>query len=179
MQAIFGLQAAWILLACFWHVPGQNEGILPTNEFTVRLAFPNDAIAIAAMSRSYIEQDLGWSWTEARVLRAIGDRESNVAVITQGGLIAAFGIMQYRDETAHLSLLAVQPENRRQGLASLLMVWLEKPAALLGADRIRLEARADNPEALAFYKRVGYVETRIVAGYYSGRIDAVRLEKKL
>ncbi|MBI2769425.1 MAG: GNAT family N-acetyltransferase [Burkholderiales bacterium] len=151
---------------------------MPTTESRVRLADPQDAAAIAEMSHSYIEQDLGWSWTPGRVLGAIGDRESNVGVISHSSSIAAFGIMQYRDETAHLSLLAVQPAHRRQGLASTLMTWLEKPAVLLGVDRIRLEVRVDNPQALAFYKRLGYLETRTVAGYYSGIIDAVRLEKK-
>ena len=39
----------------------------------VRLARLADAPAIATMSRDYIEQGLGWSWTVGRVERAIRD----------------------------------------------------------------------------------------------------------
>lgn len=145
----------------------------------VRLAVAQDATGIAQMSRDYIEHDLGWSWREGRVLRAIRDRATNVAVIPEGEGIAGFGIMQYHDESAHLALFAVHPEHRQQGLGSLLVLWLEKPAAVAGMERIRVEARADNPQAIAFYCRLGFRETGRVAGYYSGVMDAVRLEKNL
>lgn len=145
----------------------------------IRLAAAQDAAAIAQMSRSDIEQGLGWSWQEARVLGAIRDRSTNVAVIPEGEGIIGFGIMQYRDETAHLALFAVHPAHRNQGLGTLLLSWLEKPAAIAGVQRIGVEARADNLRAIAFYLRLGFYETARVPGYYSGIVDAVRFVKKL
>jgi ribosomal-protein-alanine N-acetyltransferase len=147
----------------------------------IRLARAHDAGVIAGMSRSYIEQGLGWSWREARVRHAIGDAATNVAVMTDGeadGLIG-FGIMQYRDETAHLSLFAIHPAHRSAGLGSMLVAWLEKPALVAGVERVRVEARADNPKAIAFYERLGFRPVKTVPGYYSGLVDAVQLEKKL
>jgi ribosomal protein S18 acetylase RimI-like enzyme len=44
---------------------------------------------------------------------------------------------------------------------------------------VRLEVRADNPAALAFYTRLGFAHTSTMAGYYQGRIDALRLLKPL
>lgn len=146
---------------------------------TVRLAAPQHASAIAQMSRDYIEHGLGWSWEDARVLRAIREPSTNVAVIADGGYVQAFGIMQYSDDTAHLSLFAVQPSCRRKGLGSALLSWLEQPAHAAGIGRIRLEARADNPGALAFYRRAGYADAGRASGYYGGAIDAVRLMKNL
>jgi ribosomal-protein-alanine N-acetyltransferase len=145
----------------------------------IRLATTDDAGAIAEMSRSYIEQGLGWSWREGRVLHAIRDRSTNVAVMTQDDGVIGFGIMQYRDETAHLALFAVSPGHRNRGLGSQLISWLEKPALVAGIERVRVEARADNQQAIRFYRRLGFVPRKTVSGYYGGIVDAVQLEKQL
>ena len=145
----------------------------------IRLALTQDAANIAAMSRAYIEQGLGWSWTEARVLRAIRDAATNVATAQVEGIVLGFGIMQYGDDAAHLSLLAVDPAWRQRGLGAQLVAWLEQPARVAGIERVRVEARADNPRAIDFYRRHGFREFETIAGYYRGEIDAVRLEKKL
>jgi ribosomal-protein-alanine N-acetyltransferase len=145
----------------------------------IRLAKAYDAGVIAEMSRSYIEQGLGWSWREQRVLNAIRDRSTNVAVMGGDDGIVGFGIMQYRDETAHLTLFAIRPTHRNRGLGSVLVGWLEKPALIAGMERIRVEARADNQKAVGFYERLGFKPVKTVPGYYSGMVDAVQLEKRL
>ena len=145
----------------------------------IRLAIAHDAAAIADMSRSDIEYGLGWSWREPRVLHAIGDRATNVAVMTEADSIVGFGIMQYRDVTAHLSLFAIRPSHRNRGLGRQLLAWLEKPALIAGVRQLRVEARADNEKALSFYRRLGFKPVKTVAGYYSGMVDAVQLEKQL
>ena len=145
----------------------------------IRLATPQDANCIAEMSRDQIEQGLEWSWQQPRVLRAIRDRSTNVAVVTEARSIAGFGIMQYDLETAHLALFAVRSLRQNRGLGSFLLSWLEKPAAIAGIVRLRLEARVDNRRAIAFYEKRGFVEWARVAGYYQGTVDAVRLEKRL
>jgi [ribosomal protein S18]-alanine N-acetyltransferase len=146
---------------------------------SVRLATPADARAIAEMSREYVERGLGWTWTRERVLKAIHEHSTNVAVVLQDDLVLGFGIMQYGDQRAHLSLLAVQAFHRRRGLATLVLSWLEKSAVVAGIECIRLEARSDNAAGLAFYRRHGYRQTGLITGYYRGVLDAVRLEKKL
>jgi [ribosomal protein S18]-alanine N-acetyltransferase len=145
----------------------------------IRLATSQDVAMIAEMSRDYIEYGLGWSWTPARVLAAVGDRSTNTAVLGEREDIAGFGIMHYGDDTAHLALLAVRPNQQQRGLGALLISWLEKPALVAGIERIRLEARADNPNAIGFYRKQGFRESGRIAGYYRGAVDAVRLEKRL
>jgi ribosomal protein S18 acetylase RimI-like enzyme len=146
---------------------------------TIRLAKLPDARAIAQMSRDEIETGLGWSWTPERVRRSIRDRSTNVAVAHEGDFLAGFGIMHYGDEKAHLSLLAVHPARREHGVGAQLLDWLEKCAAVAGCGRIELEAREDNPVALAFYGLRGYERFATVPGYYQGRIAALRLAKSL
>ena len=145
----------------------------------IQLASVRDAAAIAAMSRDYIEQGLGWSWTEARVARAIDDPDVNVAVVRAADGIAAFGIMSYRDEAAHLLLFAVRREQQRQGLGTAMLAWLEDVARTAGIRRIQLECRRDNAAARNFYGTLGYHEQVISRGYYQGVEDAIRLEKWL
>ncbi len=145
----------------------------------IRLAASSEAAAIARMSREYIEYGLGWSWTPRRVLRAIEDRATNVVVGHEQEIIAGFGIMSYGETKAHLVLLGVEPARRQRGLGAALLGWLEKCALTAGLPRVQLEARADNPSAIAFYQEQGYQAMGTVAGYYRGAVDAVRMEKRL
>jgi ribosomal-protein-alanine N-acetyltransferase len=145
----------------------------------IRLALPMESRAIATMSRDFIERGLGWSWNSERVRRAIRDPSTNVAVVLVRDHVCGFGIMHYGDDAAHLSLLAVHPARRHQGLGARLVGWLEQCARIAGSTHIRLEARADNGSAIAFYHRLGFNQYGRVAGYYEGAVDAVRLEKRL
>jgi [ribosomal protein S18]-alanine N-acetyltransferase len=145
----------------------------------IRLATAEDAQAIARLSRDEIEHGLGWSWTTQRVLRAIRDRSTNVAVARSGERLRGFGIMRYGERKAHLTLLAVCPDHRQAGLGRHLLEWLEVCARTAGLERIDVEARCDNPVALAFYALQGYERHAVTPGYYEGRIDAVRMSKSL
>ena len=103
----------------------------------VRLALSGDARGIAELSREHIEHGLSWRWTEARVLHSIASRTVNVAVIREHGSLSAFGIMDYADETAHLALLGVHPQQRRRGLGRTLVLWLATCARTAGIGLIR------------------------------------------
>lgn len=144
---------------------------------SVRLAMPQDARDIARFSRDFIEHGLGWTYTEAKIIRAIQSATTNVAVIDDRGILPAFGIMDYGMTTAHLVLLGVQPAMRRRGLGGQVLCWLEQCAVTAGIERIRLEARADNPQAISFYQKQGYRVRDRIPGYYRGILDAVCLEK--
>jgi [ribosomal protein S18]-alanine N-acetyltransferase len=145
----------------------------------VSLANLSDARGIAEMSRDYVEYGLGWSWTPSRVLKAIREASTNVAVVRERGQVLGFGIMRYGEQKAHLTLLAVRPAERKRGLGAVLLSWLEKSALTAGIERVQLEARADNPVAIAFYRDQGYEDAGMVRGYYRGQVDALRLEKSL
>jgi ribosomal-protein-alanine N-acetyltransferase len=145
----------------------------------IRLATIDDAADIAAMSRDLIERGLGWKWTQARVRDSLRDPETNVALMRDGAGVLAFGIMSYRDETAHLLLFAVRATHQRRGVGGQLLQWLEDVARTAGIGRIHVECRRDNPAARNFYGEHGYHEFVIAKGYYGGVEDAVRLEKQL
>lgn len=149
-------------------------------DVAVRLAHPADAAAIAALSRDEIERGLAWRWRPQRIADAIADADTNVAVVDGAqDTLAGFGIMVYRDDTAHLLLFAVHPTRRRSGVGSALLRWLEAVARTAGITRIRLEARLDNVAARCFYSEHGYHERTIRRAMYSAAVHGVRLEKWL
>ncbi len=145
----------------------------------IRLATLADADEIAVMARDYIEYGLPWGWRYARVAKAINDPETNVAVVGPREALVAFGIMSYSVDDAHLLLLAVRAANRKRGVGSAVLAWLEAVARTAGARRIRVEARADNLAARNFYCVHGYHERRIKKSRYGGIVDGVYLEKWL
>ncbi len=139
----------------------------------IRLAVTSDADAIAMLSRDCIEQGLRWSWTAQRVRRCIDDRDTNVTVIRDGGVIAGFAIMRYGNDEAELSLLAVRPSHRRRGIGSALLSWLEVTARTAGVAVIRVQVRSTNDAAIAFYRGIGFRATAVHAAYYQGVEDAL------
>ena len=153
----------------------KDRDLLSTLE--IRLASAADAKAIAQLSRTEIEHDLPWKWTPSRVSHAIADHMTNVVVAFDGRFLAAFGIMLYREDTAHLQLLAVRPDVRRRGVGSKVLRWLEEVALVAGVSRLSLESREDNVAALSFYRKHGYVAGERIVGMYQGLEDGVRLEK--
>ena len=146
---------------------------------TLGLARASDAREIAEMSRDLIEQGLTWSWTPARVQHFISGPESSVVVARRERRIAAFAVMHFGDEVAHLNLLAVTPEHRRQGLGRQLMDWLTTTAIEAGVFRINLELRASNTPARIFYEVLGFDQLGMVQGYYQGREAALRMSRRL
>jgi len=148
-------------------------------DVAIRLAKLADATEIAEISRDYIEHGLPWCWVPKRVIRAIRDCDTNVAVVGERGNINAFGIMSYADEYAHLLLLGVRPGCRKRGVGSAVLHWLEDVARVMGVRRIRVESRWDNNKARNFYCVQGYHERAIKRGMYCGMVDGVRMEKWL
>jgi ribosomal protein S18 acetylase RimI-like enzyme len=150
-----------------------------TADVAVRLARAADAVDIAAMSRDYIEHGLPWTWTAGRVEAAIREADINVVVAGERRAISAFGIMSYPDDDAHLLLFAVRRNQRRRGVGSAVLRWLEEAADTAGAKRIRVECRRDNGAARNFYCEHGYQELSITTKFYRGLKDGIHLVKWL
>jgi ribosomal-protein-alanine N-acetyltransferase len=148
-------------------------------EISVALARRCDAVEIAFMSRDLIETGLRWSWTPRRVTASIRSPSTIVVVARTANRIAGFGIMRYGDDEAHLDLLGVDHDYRREGLGRRLVEWLEEPALVAGISAVFLEVRGPNHGAQAFYERLGYRKLGDIAQYYQGRESAVRMGREL
>jgi ribosomal protein S18 acetylase RimI-like enzyme len=83
--------------------------------------------------------------------------------------------MYFGLDRAHLNLLAVKPDCRRLGVGRRLIEWLEQSARVAGAFTVKLEVRAGNSQAQAFYRRLGYRQAGFAPGYYSGKEAALAM----
>jgi ribosomal protein S18 acetylase RimI-like enzyme len=147
---------------------------MSSNGRTIRLARTDDAGAIARMSRDCIETGLGWSWRPQRVLMSI--RDPNILAIVSGEpRVQGFCLTQFGDEIAHLTLLAVDPKCRRQGLGRQLVGWMIASARVAGIATVHVEMRTTNLSARAFYRTLGFEDAGVVAGYYRGVESALRM----
>jgi ribosomal-protein-alanine N-acetyltransferase len=145
----------------------------------IRLATTKDATEIASMSRDFIESGLGWSWDRLRVVRSVRDPDTTVAVSTFDESISGFAIMVFREHSAHLNLLAVKPEHRREGIGKYLVAWLEESAKTAGTFELSLEVRETNLAAQAFYKSLGYQQSTKIKGYYQHAESAIRMTRNI
>ncbi|MFD7664755.1 GNAT family N-acetyltransferase [Streptomyces sp. NPDC059788] len=78
--------------------------------------------------------------------------------------------------TAELKRVFVREPWRGRGAAGALMRAVERRAAELGAERLRLDTRRDLSEAVALYRAFGYVE---ISAYKEDRYAEVFFEKRL
>jgi len=148
-------------------------------EISVAPARRSDVVEIALMSRDLIEEGLRWSWTPSRVAASVRSSNTIVVVARTEDRIAGFGIMRYGDDEAHLDLLGVRHDYRREGLGRRLVEWLEKPALLAGISAVFLEVRGTSHGAQRFYERLGYRPLMRIARYYQGRESAMRMGREL
>jgi ribosomal-protein-alanine N-acetyltransferase len=145
----------------------------------LQLATSHDASVIARLSADHIECGLPHTWTTHRVLAHIRHRDSVVLVAKYAVDLLGFAIMQFGESAAHLNLLAVSPRARRCGVARQMLTWLHETASVAGTFVVNLELRADNVAARRFYAAMSYEECGIVARYYGGIEDAVRMSRDL
>lgn len=90
-----------------------------------------------------------------------------------GRRIAGYSITEvYTRSGAELESIAVAPRYRGRGVAQAL---LNATVAHLGACTLRLMVSTSNASALRFYRRYGFVRTRLVKDYYGAGRDAWRM----
>lgn len=92
--------------------------------------------------------------------------------------VACGGIRRVDDETAEIKRMYVVEQERRHGLARLVLAHLEQAALDAGYRRLVLESGNAQPEALALYRSSGY-EPVTPYGFYRCHADANSLGKVL
>jgi [ribosomal protein S18]-alanine N-acetyltransferase len=89
------------------------------------------------------------------------------------GRLAGYLVCSRYDTVWHLMNVAVDPDRRRQGIATALLNALFETADEPG-EQYTLEVRVSNAEAIVLYERFGFRSAGIRPGYYhDNREDAV------
>jgi ribosomal-protein-alanine N-acetyltransferase len=118
-------------------------------------------------------------WT-AQAYRIAAGPDTLAWVAESDQKVVGFLVARQLFDEIEILNLAVAPDFRRSGLATLLLREAFSLAHKHGASKAHLEVRASNQPALEFYKRHGFVETGRRPRYYSAPVeDALLLSTDL
>lgn len=101
-----------------------------------------------------------------------------VVYYENGKPVGCGAIKKFNDHTMEVKRMYVLPETRGKGIASLLLLELEKRTAELGFSHCVLETGKRQPEAIALYKKNNY---SVISNYppYEGIENSVCFRKKV
>ncbi len=103
-----------------------------------------------------------------------------IGIGTQGAIGYSIAcVSRQRSGLASLVSIAVHPEARRMGAASLLLKSTIRRLKLRGVERLTLMVRQSNAPARRFYERHGFAALRRSPGYYEGREDGLLMRRGL
>lgn len=88
--------------------------------------------------------------------------------------LAAFLLAQFIRPEAEILTLATAPDFQRRGLAQKLVRDTENELRMDGLEKWLLDVAEDNPQAIAFYHKIGFREDGRRAGYYK-RLEGMRV----
>ena len=145
---------------------------------SVRAATPADIDAVVRLEEVCLGDD---AWSRGLVEQGLAAALPTVSYLVAevGGAVVGHAVASAAGDDAELQRIAVDPEHRRAGLASALLVAVERLVREQGATRLLLEVREDNTAAAAFYESRGFAEVGRRRGYYRDGAAAVVLGKEV
>ncbi len=114
---------------------------------------------------------LGGLWTEDGYRREIESDVSDLFAMTCAtqakAPLLALGCVWSILEEGHITLLAVHPDYRKQGLGQAMLVALMGAARRRELEWVTLEVRKTNERAIVLYKKFAFAEVGIRKRYYT------------
>ncbi len=126
----------------------------------IRQYEPHDFAALHKLDQACFPPGIAYSKTMLRYFLAQDGAECLVA--TDGGKIVGFMLSEENPPLAHIITLDVAANLRFRGVRTVL-----------------LETATTNEAGIAFWERHGYRKEAVLKNYYSGRLDAFEMRKKL
>ena len=111
-----------------------------------------------------------------RMFRYHIQRNRIIVAVDGSGKIIGYALALLHKRWAKLYSLGVLKEHRSEGIASTLLTQLSEQLKMQENERILLEVRVDNPNAIALYERHGFLPIRRTPGFYKDGCDALIME---
>lgn len=115
----------------------------------------------------------GGLWTAPQWQRELADGQRPGLGLWREGRLVAMGCAWLIVDELHITLVAVAPAHRRQGLAQRVLGELLQLGRRRGAARATLEVASSNQAALALYRVLGFETQGVRRRYYSTGEDAL------
>jgi ribosomal protein S18 acetylase RimI-like enzyme len=130
---------------------------------TLEELFPSDRMSMRSV-RHFLKTPSAYAW----VAELDGAVVGNLILQTRRG-----------SGSARIYSVVVAPQARGRRFGERLVRAAQSAAQRLGLTHVSLEVRQDNAAARALYAKLGYVEHRLLPGYYDDGADGLRLRKTL
>ena len=142
----------------------------------VGLARADDVPALVRLEETCLGDD---AWSPGLIAEGVAGRVPTVSwlVARLDGAAVGHAVISCAGDIAELQRIAVAPASRRRGIASALLAAVVDWSARSGCDRLLLEVRSDNADALAFYAARGFAEVDRRPRYYRDGATAVVLRR--
>lgn len=131
-----------------------------TNSFTVRAATDKDVHELYLLNKEFN----GITMAEQRILDSLQNSQEIIAVAEQGKSITGFGCAQrfnsfcYESSWGEITELYIRSEFRRQGIATLIISFLEETLCKRGVKTVKILTGQTNTPAIRTYSSLGYVQ---------------------
>lgn len=123
---------------------------------------PNDEDAVI---RLWERCGLIRPWNDPRkdIARKLSEQPELFLVGLADDTVVASAMAGFDGHRGWVYYLAVAPEQRGKSFGRRLMREVERSLIERGCPKLNLQVRASNPEAIAFYRKLGYVEDDVVS----------------
>lgn len=152
--------------------PKASRGAVASDDVSVVPMRPRHVDAVAAIERAVFPRP----WPPAVFRAELGRTEDRAyRVARRGRRVVGYGGVLVGAGDAHILTVAVDPDERRGGVATRLVVELLAAAVELGATAATLEVRQSNAGAEALYRRFGFESAGVRPGYYEDNAEGARI----
>ena len=136
----------------------------PKVGITIRTPLPEDLVQVVAMeNRSFVDP-----WSPDALEQELASDSLRLPLVAEaGGKVVGYLMAWKIVDQLHILNIAADPDYRRRGVGTALLRTASDRAAEMGLGEITLEVRESNNEALAFYRRHGFVATGLRRSYYA------------
>jgi [ribosomal protein S18]-alanine N-acetyltransferase len=144
---------------------------------TIRQYEPHDFVSMYKLDQACFPPGIAYSKTMLRYFLVQAGAECLVAL--DGGKIVGFILSEENPPLAHIITLDVAESHRRRRVGTALLGESEANLSFRGVRTVLLETATTNEAGIAFWERHGYRKEAVLRNYYSGRLDAFEMRKKL
>lgn len=106
-------------------------------------------------------------WNEQQFMDVIDDKNKLVIVKDTSSSIEGYIVLEKVLDEASITDMAVAPASRKKGIATELIGAVIEVAKNDNIEKLFLEVRSTNRDAIKLYERYGFVRTGVRKGYYS------------
>ena len=144
----------------------------PAAKICVRVFRRQDLSRILKIERASFGRD---AWPVEAFEECAITSPSLFLVARAGTEIAGYGIACISRGAGEIASIAVLPRYRGRGVATALLKAMIRKLRRQGVRSISLMVRIDNADAIALYRRFGFVRTATVRGYYEDGASGWRM----